>query len=228
MRTAAWLAVLLLLSVGAFAEDVAGPSSENALHFKVEIGGEKPKTVLGWFDESKGTGKGLDVVVLDLDGDGKAETRQALQKMQFDIGEGLKEMVQMQCAVAHEGAHWTLTYQDINAWRSADEEPLPPQYMFSCTVTKGGAMVAFGGGSTVKLHASAAAAAKAGPLRVGGKIAFDVSATTRGSDPLLNISVVDAGGNRLSQMRIRGKSVPPEFVLSVAGEQKLTGSAEYG
>ena len=220
MKPTVWLAVLLLLPFAAIADDAPPTPSEGALHFRVEFAGEKPRIVAGCFDAGK--------VHLDLDGDGKLEKTETLSKLTIGTTTGKKQITQLQFSVLHDERTWEVVFHDINAWRTEGEEPLPPQYMMAYTVIRGAAQAAFRGGGTVKLHGTADDARKEEPFRIGGKIAFEVSAGRRGPDALLNISVKDAGGLSLAQMRIRTKTIAPSFVLSEGGEEKQKGSAEYG
>jgi hypothetical protein len=78
------------------------------------------------------------------------------------------------------------------------------------------------------LHGSAEFAARADPVRLGGKLGFGVEAGRQGPKAILTITVEDEGGSRLSRAQAGQEMIAPAFVLSQEGKEVERGSAEYG
>jgi hypothetical protein len=227
MRSMLLVLALLLLAAGAMAEEVIKPKSDQALHFRIEVGLVKTKTVVGWFDESKGTGKGIDSVVLDLDGDGTPETRRVLPTHKMPPDYPYPEYVQMVIDLRHEGVHWNITYQDIHRYMEEGFDRPKQRFFSGWQITKGTAIASFSGGEP-RFYATAEEAAKAEPMRYGRDVTIEISAGTRGPGALLNVSVKDATGCSLGSMYTDTGPRKPRIRIVQEEKEKLTATAEYG
>jgi hypothetical protein len=218
---------LLLLAGGSAADEVLKPVSDDALHFRIEVGLKKAKTVAGWFDESKGTGKGIDVVVLDLDGDGAPETRRVLRKQKMPPDYPYPEFVQMVIDVRHEEARWNITFQDIHRYYPEGQEKPKQRFWFGWQLTKGDSMASFSGAEP-RFYGTAEEAAKADPMRLGQDLKFEVTAGTQGPGALLSVSVKDATGCSLGNMQAGTKFQKPRIRIVKDEKEVLSTTAEYG
>jgi hypothetical protein len=228
-RTA--LSVCLLLAVTAVAvggEPSFEPVSEQPLHFRMEVGVRPGYVVSGWLDESKGTGKGYDLAVLDLDGDGTFETKQpAATQKDYQTQKDVPKPV---VTIDREGAKWALDLYSLGRRRPTVKDGAVVTYI-KWTVTTD-AFYAYFINGRVTLHADAAKAKAAKPIRLGPPFSFDTGSAQRGPDALLRVGLKDGNGCTMRLARAGdGKTMPYRYIkvqLTSGEKQFLDTKATYG
>ena len=218
--------LLLALPAAALAADPPKPVSEKPLWFRVFFGTKPPKLVIGFLDESKGTGGGDDVAVVDLDGDGVPETRQTsdLRTVFFEDGREIEQSNTVPDLEVRVGEHVfhvefeSLGWTDLSAlsWLSVD-----------WSVHSGKAILQFRDGH-LGLSPTREAAKRSPPLRIGPPFHLRASADTLGPDATVQMMVEDAGGFELSGFFADGVERGPRVVLTRDGEEGGRAVAEYG
>jgi len=225
MRQLALAALVLCAAAGlAVADDAPTPVSDEAFHVRLAVGGESGRTIVGYIDESAGTGKGYDTAVLDLDGDGTPEASQTFGKtadrrtgeMRFDP----------KVKVEHDGVSLVLDLYSLAFRRPFGGEKQYPAYI-RWTATKGDLYAWFINGK-VAYHRTARDAAEADPIRLGGPFHFAVSTRTRGPEALVSVGLKDANGCTLRLYRKARTEVRPHFRLLSGDEAKVDTHAPYG
>jgi len=220
------LGIVCLLAGPALAGDEAvktyEPLSPKALHFRLEVGVEAGHVVTGWLDTRSDGGDGHDSFVLDLDGDGKAETVRTFPRVQ---DYRTKEMVyHPQIRVPHEGGEWMV---DLRYSRFQPAGETARQASIRWSVTKGDFYAWFINGR-VRFHTTAEAAAAAKPIRLGPPFHFQTGARTRGREALVTVGLKDAHGGTLRLARIGKGQLRPRITLTQAGEKRHEAWATYG
>ncbi|MHC4861285.1 MAG: hypothetical protein ACYTDY_14475, partial [Planctomycetota bacterium] len=161
------LAMLLLA-----AAPPAEPVSKEPLWFRIELGARTTRIVSGFLDESKGTGKGYDRAVVDLDGDGTPETVQK-GELSIDYGDGRVEEFEVpEIRVTHEGARWTLEFLAIGEKRPILEDGVA-RTGFDWTVEGEEAFAMFINGQ-ITLHDRVERARRTDPLSLGPPFRWEV------------------------------------------------------
>jgi hypothetical protein len=198
-------AFLLGLLVLGLATPIAGgeeaaPVSEKALWFRIVLGTEPEREVLGFLDETKGTGKGYDVAVVDGDGDGSPETRGS-HTLTIHWGPGREETHEQPAAsLEHAGRHWSLTFETYHSELSVGPG-LTTLVSFDWSAWAEETWVHFINGR-VRMYTSLEAARKARPNRLAAPFRWAVGVGTRGPSALVTAALDDAAGARL---RIAGR-----------------------
>ncbi|MBD3161785.1 MAG: hypothetical protein GF328_06735 [Candidatus Latescibacteria bacterium] len=221
-RAALALFALSLLASSVPAAAPAGPVSEEALHFRLEVGVEPGHVVSGWLDESGGTGEGYDSAALDLDGDGEADRRLSFPM----VTRGTRRMREVKIPIEHDGATFTFEPYSV-AYRRPPVADGAASIHIRWAVTKGDRYCWFINGNVV-LHTDPDAARKARPIRLGPPFRFEVSATTRGPEALVRAGLKDSQNSTLRLTREGGKEVRMEVRLERNGEVCLDVPARYG
>jgi hypothetical protein len=217
------LAAVLLLAAAAVAE-TEGPRA----HFRVELGGETTRVVSGWFEGPGGDGYLYGHVVLDLDGDGRPETRRELPRTQWYAGPNeVRSFLQAAFDVDHDGWTWHLTFDQLHDPGLRCEENGRLSTTVSWMVTKGDASVHFrGGGAGAWL--SARRAAEEPPVKVGAPFRFTIASRTEGPQALVDVALLDRGGSKLSQASVGKSDRAPFLGLARDGVPVLGHDVEYG
>jgi len=219
-------AILAILAVFGAAAAEAGPRarpvSGEPLHFRVEIGGRAPVSFAGWFDEGRGTGRGYDVVALDLDGDGRPESVTDLRNPRItgrttDVGAGAFE-------VRKGGAVYVLEFHELLRRRPVGKTI---HTVLRWSVEKDGTHAWFSSGR-VRLHRTAAAARAASPILLGGPLRLRTGVEVRGTETLLRLEVLDRSGCGLKGLWRGDREIRPEVRLLSGGVERLFARTEYG
>jgi hypothetical protein len=218
--------LLLLLAGTASADEAVKPVSEEPLWLRVEIGSKARRILTCFLDESKGTGKGYDRAVVDLDGDGTPETVQK-GELSIDYGDGRVEEFEVpEIRVTHEGRKWTLEFFEI-----AEERPKLTAGIARCgfdwTVEGEDAIAVFIFGR-LTLHAGLEQARKADPVRLGPPFEWVVTPKERGPHPMLSVAVRDATGLTLRVAGRGEEEARPRVRVSNDEGVDLTLDGEYG
>lgn len=214
--------LVLLFATIAVAEEAPTPVSDNALHFRLLVGAEKPLAVAGWLDETKGTGTGYDTAFLDLDGDGVAETRQDYGM--WRARPNLPERPDAKITITHEGAEWLV---DLRYSQLAVNDGVAQPYI-RWSVTKGTEFYAWFINGRVKFYTDRAAAAAADAIRMGPPFHFQTGTRVRGRQALVNIGLKDSNGCTLRLARKDGRQVQPHLRLLKDAEEVFQTPASYG
>jgi hypothetical protein len=209
-----FVAGCLLLAFPAFAvaEDDAGP-----LHFRLALGTGGDDLVEGRLLPPAEPDDGVRVVLLDLDGDGEAETRKELRE-RFDrrAGRNVRDP-----RVSFDRGEATFTLE-LDALASGRDALGPGATMVHWSAAAGGLYVRFENAPLV-LHADAGAARAAEPFRLGGPFALRVEASTRGPSPTVGVSLAGPNGGGICLVRRDGKDVRPAVTVLADGEAKASG-----
>jgi hypothetical protein len=214
--------LLLLLAPTALADEAPQPTSENAIYLRLMVGIETPKLVTGFMDESKGTGTGYDIALLDLDGDGSPETRQVFGTYQVPRTE--RTAPDPKIRITHEDCEFVL---DLRYSRFTPVKGVAATYI-RWSVTKGSGFYAWFINGRVNFFTSAEEAAKADPIKMGPPFHFETGTRTRGREGLVTIGLKDANGCTLRLARKDGKQVAPQIKLMQDGEEVYQTQASYG
>lgn len=215
---------LLLFAAGALADEAAPPPRAEPLHFRLEIGVEEPLAVAGYLDETGGTGTGYDVARLDLDGDGVFETEQP-----FAAGTDprtKREFRDAKITVEKDGATWQIDLYALRFRRPTIEDGRADA-TFRWSVTKGDFYAWFINGR-IPLFTSAKAAAEEMPVILGRNFAFEVTATTRGPQALLNVGLKDPNGGTLRLARVGKEERAPSATLDQCCCERVEVNLSYG
>ena len=155
------------LAGSALAEELPRPVSERARHFRLVLGVDDILIVVGYLDESMGTGKGYDRAVLDLDSDG---TPESVQEFTSDVTcLGIESGTPLPfLRLFHDGADYEFTI--LGALTSS---PRDGTWHSSWSIRKGGLRVSFMS-SRAPLYDSAKAAREGKPIRMGIQFALDL------------------------------------------------------
>jgi hypothetical protein len=215
------LGVLCLLGAVSSAEEALTPVSKDALHFRLEVGVRPGHIITGWLDTRGDGGESFDSVVLDADGDGKVETVTTFGKVTDYRTKA--EIYNPQVVVEREDAKWVLDLRYSRFQKTADGTHTYIRW----SVTKGGFYAWFINGKTM-FHATAEAAAKAKPLRMGPPFHFETTTSTQGTKGLVNIGLKDANGCTMRLARLDKGEVRPQVRLIQNGEQRFEEHAAYG
>jgi len=221
------LTVCLLLAVAALAAGVETsiePVSKEPLHFRLEVGARPGHVVTGWIDESKGTGEGYDLAVLDLDGDGVFETKQVFGTQKNYTTQ--KQVPKPVIAIEREGARWALDVYSLGMRRPAIKDGSLVTYV-RWSVTKGDFYAWFINGR-VTLYTDAAKAKAAPTIRLGPPFTFDTGSATRGADALVRIGLKDGLGCTMRLARIGREQRRIEVALRAGEKEMLSTHAQYG
>jgi len=224
-RIALPVCLLLALTVAAVAgEPETKPLPEQPLHFRLEVGVRPGHVVAGRLEESKGPGKGYDLALLDLDGDGVFETKQAAGTQQ---DYATKAMVpKPTITVEHEGARWVLDLYSLGRVRPAIGGDSVVTYVRWSVTTE--ALYAWFINGRVTLHTDAAKAKAADPIRLGPPFKFDTGSSMRGPDALVRVGLKDGLGCTMRLAR-SGSDQRNIKVQLRAGEKTLVDThAKYG
>lgn len=222
MKTPLLAAILLALAPAALAGEEVPPPTPHAMGFHFVVGVEKTKRVTGWFDRTRG--EKYDLVVLDLDGDGTAETRIDLPGQSYGVGEDKQVFVRTEFGLDHEGARWQVMILGLN--EELPDDPDRPKHLLYWSVTKDEFMAAFGGGAADL--GLLAGKRESHPVRLGGPFRFEARARAQGMETVLEVSLKDGTGGSLTAAHRNGESVRPGVVLAQKGERKLATHVEYG
>jgi hypothetical protein len=216
-------AVLLAAVAPGLAEEPPAPAAPaDTVCFRVEVG-LKPGRIVDVELQFDGTGACV-AAVLDLDGDGKLETKQEFaespdprtQRMTRDSkvrvvdadGEWVLDLYSYKFARspasargAQTYAHWSVTKGDFYAWFI--NVPLA-------------------------VHPTLEAARAAKPFRLGPPLTFATGASLRGRSALVNVGLKDANGGTLRLARRGNVEVRPEVKLVAGDKEVFSASATYG
>ncbi len=219
------LALVFLAGAGpASASGDLAPVSEQALHFRAEVGVEPGHIVCGWLDESKGTGKGYDTAVLDTDGDGKGDERQVFPLQENRVTK--KRVPRPTITFQADGAVWTLDLYSLGYRRPNLSSGKVETYL-RWSVRKDGLYAWFINGKTT-LYTDREAAARSRPVRLGPPFRFEVGATTRGMQSLVRVGLKDGNGCTMRLARVDGAERRIRVVLRSGEKEVLAVTAEYG
>ncbi len=205
----------LLLVAPATPSETIHAVSKQACYFGLLVGPEPGRLVVGFVDESKGTGTGFDVFALDLDGDGSLERRGALGIQELD-----------EDWICHEFA-----FRDGDSEYRVEFDGLGPGALRTVgvgwTISRGDHSAIFINGRAV-LSNSPLVAAFLPRIRLGGPYRFDLTTGQRGPDPIVNVALRDTMGCTL-RLAVSG---PEEKWITLAlrrsGNAVLEATAEYG
>ncbi len=214
--------ILSILAPLAIADDPAGPVSDNAVYLRLLVGIGKPMLVTGYLDETKGTGKGYDAAFLDLDGDGKFETRQDFGT--YTLPTNGEERPDPKIRIQHEDCDWVL---DLRYSRFTPVDGVA-QASIRWTVTRGEEFYAWFINGRVKFHTDPEAAAAAEPIRMGPPFTFKIGTRTEGRQGLVSVGLMDMNGCTLRLARQDGQVVSPTLKLFQDGTEVLLTQASYG
>ena len=200
---------LCLIALPSFAQDPPTPVSRKARFFRVVMGTSEKLTVAGFVDESKGTGKGYDRAVLDLDGDG---TPEAVRK--------ISEPAVLR--LHHAGAVYTLTVHGLGdrVWRNET-------FHSSWTVCRDGLLLSFMSGRA-PLYASPKDAMTRKPIRLGGPFRYEVRSRIEGPKAVLSVRLEDAMGGNLNGARRPNRIERIRVRLERPGTAPWEGRPDYG
>jgi hypothetical protein len=200
------------------------PLSEEPLHFRLEVGVQPGHIVSGWLDESKGTGTGFDMAVLDLDGDGRYETKQSFgTQLNYTTKKQVPKPV---VTIEHEDATWVFDLNSLGFRRPYLKAGTYSAYM-KWSVTKGDFYAWFINGRTT-LTTDRMTAQKAPPIRLGPPFSFTAAGATKGAEALLRFGVKDGNGCTMRLARVGKVQRRPEVVLSAEGKEVEKATATYG
>jgi hypothetical protein len=218
------IVTLLLTSLSAgttFAEELLRPVSERAKHFRLVLGVEDLLTVVGYLDESTGTGKGYDRAVLDLDSDGTPESVQEftsdLTCLGIERGTPLPFL-----RLFHDGADYEFTI--LGALTSS---PRDGTWHSSWSIRKGGQRVSFMS-SRAPLHDSAKAARDGKPIRLGPPFTFEFRTRIEGPRAVLDVKLKGPMGGNLDRAHRHRKTVKIRVELRKGPEVVSEGELDYG
>jgi hypothetical protein len=224
------LLVALLAAGSAVAGDVARPVSSGALHFGLLVGPSPGRLVVGFLDESRGTGRGYDLAVLDLDGDGRPETRRPMSVQKYDddwIVHGFSFTV--------DGRDYTLELDGLAPgplrtvhvdWTVSwtDETTIP---IHGIRVPWGHWTAVFINGTTA-LSSFPLAAPFLPRIRLGPPFRFCLEQGRRGPDPVLTVTFLDSLGASL-RLAYRGRDEIGITLRLMRGDDVvLEADGEYG
>jgi len=228
------LTVCLLLAVTAVAvggepapAPTAAPISEQPLHFRIEVGVRPGYVVSGWLDESKGTGEGYDLVLLDLDGDGTFETKQVAPTQKNYQTQ--KDVPKPTITIDREGAKWALDLYSLGQRRPTVKGDSLATYVKWTVRTE--ELYAYFINGRVTLYADAAKAKAAKPIRLGPPFTFDTGSSQRGPDALLRVGLKDGNGCTMRLARDNAGKGPYRYIkvqLHSGEKQFLDTNATYG
>jgi hypothetical protein len=226
MRVLLSLGTLCLLASLAPAEEALVPVSPNAVHFRLEVGLEPGHVVAGWLDVRGESGTEFDAAVLDLDADGEPETVQPFGMVKDYRTQ--KNVRHPKIAIERDGVKWEL---DLRYSGLVPSQPRLNTYI-RWSATKGDLYAWFINGR-VLFHATAEAAAKAKPVRLGPPFHFEVGTRQRGAQALARVGLKDANGctMRLARQRTeRGnvRELKIKVRLTQDGETRYETWASYG
>lgn len=186
------VALLLTLCIDpTLANDRPRVISEWAQHFSLVVGAKDPRTVLGFFDESAGSGKGYDRAVLDLDGDGIPESVQDFSSAHVFTGGPQGPAATLH--VKHDGATFWLTIYGLS-----DRGPARADYHSSWTVEKDGVAASCMSCRT-PLYTTPEAAREGKPIRMGPPVSFDVRPRIEGPKAVLAVTLEGPMGGNLNR-----------------------------
>jgi len=223
------LAVCLLFTITlpAVAEEaqpkpVVTPVSSNARWFRLVVGGEKPRTIVGFVDESRGTGKGYNRFVIDWDGNGTPEAIFAFPPARdWETGKFVPSpTLKLRMGETRLGLElYGLAFPE-------EGEGGERRVWMNWTVREGAFSARFINGQG-RLYPSADAAERGTPIHLGPPFRFDVNSTTRGPEALISVGLKDAND---ATLRVAGNETERKIsVRLTAGENvKLDTTAEYG
>jgi hypothetical protein len=224
------LGLVLFVADTARAADTIRPASSNAKYFGLLIGPEPGRLVVGFLDESKGTGRGFDLAVLDLDGDGRPETRHGLAIHKYD-----DDWINYKFEFVVDEVEYTLDLDDLAPGRLqivsvrwtiswAERTVIPINGM---TIQWGHWTVLFVNGGVV-LADSPLAAAFMPRIRLGPPFRYEFSMGLRGPDPVLNVALLDVQGLTMRFAYDESKEVPIALTLRRGKEVVLEATSDYG
>jgi hypothetical protein len=195
--------------------------SEDALHFRVEIGREPGHVVHVVLDESAGIRTGYDTALLDQDGDGTFEGRQTFEEKKDYRDNTFRDA---KISFTHDDATWALELISFKYSRPAMKDgTLTTSVRWS--VTREDFHVWFINGRTT----FAADVERAGTVRMGPPFHFEASAATKGPKALALVGLKDQNGCTLRLARGEGnRQLRPEIRLLAGGEEKFKAYASYG
>jgi hypothetical protein len=193
------------------------------LHFRLEIGREATIVVEARLVASPGSATGYDTVLLDLDGDGKPETRRPIgERVHLRTKRTVRDV---RIPIRHEGAIFTL---ELDALKS----PVSARALAAGTtevhwsVHAGGLYVRFLE-SPLTLHSRAEDVRSVAPFRMGPPLSFVLETRTRGPNPTVETDLRDPNGGSLAMVVRDGKEVRPEVKVLAAGEEKIAARPGY-
>lgn len=213
--------LLLLLALPAVGEELARPVSDQVRFFRLVVGDEKPLTVLGFIDESGGTGRGYDRAVLDLDGDGVPESLQEFTSLEPFFGEGERAPLVF-LRIVHGEATYELTVHGLSgpARRSGD-------YHSSWSVRRAGLALSFMS-SRSPLHDSLEQAKTGKPIRLGGPFRFRARTRIEGPNAVLDVNLQDSMAGELNGATRQGKKEQIRVRLLRGEDLVEEGRLDYG
>jgi len=216
--------ILAVLGSAAAEEPASGPRSGEPLYFRLEVGVQPGHIVSGWLDESRGTGTGYDTAMLDLDGDGKYETKQTFGTQLNHTTK--KQVPKPVVTIRHEDATWVFDLYSLG-FRRPDLKSGTYRTYIRWSVTKGDFYAWFINGN-VTLTTDRKRADEAPPIRLGPPFSFTASGATKGTDALLRFGVKDGNGCTMRLARMGKVQRRPEIVLSADGQEVSKATAAYG
>jgi hypothetical protein len=216
------LGIVCLASAARAAEERLEPRSPEAIHFRLEIGVKPGHVVAGWLDTRGEAGEGFDSAVLDLDGDGRAETVQTFPEMRDYRTETM--MPHPQVVVEHEGGRWQLDLR-YSRFRPAGETAREATIRW--VLTKGDFYAWFINGRAT-FHTTAEAASAAEPIRMGPPFRFQTGTRTRGRQALVTVGLKDVNGGTLRMAKIGRGELRPHVEIIDDGETRYEAWARYG
>ncbi len=209
--------VILLLAASSRAGESIRPASRHANYLGLLVGPHPGRLVVGWIDESKGTGQGHDLVVLDLDGDGRPETRRPLEVETLDVSWILHRF-----SFEHEAKTYHVEFDGLAGPGSSPR-------LVSCdwTVLTSTESATFISGLAL-LTTSPLAAAFLPRIRLGPPFRFEVTTGIQGPDPILSVSLLDAMGGTLRLANREMEEIRPTVTLRRGDTLLLEATGEYG
>jgi hypothetical protein len=226
VRAAIFLTVIFLLGGKSVSAGESSPVSKRPLHFRIEVGVEPVKEITGYLDETQGTGKGYDVAVCDLDGDGKPEHRGS-RVVKYHVGTPVwAEVTQPAIKFEHAGRSFAIYLNTFWGQKEipADGTALVP---LAWDAAREDGLVEFKRG-TCRAYLDLAAARKAKPVRIGPPFHWVIGTRVRGPHAFVTAALSDESGTRLSFGRRDGATIRPTVRILSEDGPAVTILGDYG
>jgi hypothetical protein len=220
-RIAICLLVAALFAAPALADEPPRPVSKRAKFFRLVVGADDPLTALGFIDESRGTGRGFDRAVLDLDGDGVPESVQEFVGIEPFLVDGAT-VPQVFLRVRHGEATYHLTVYGLY-----DPPRRSGDYHSAWSVSRTDLVLSFMS-SRAPLHDSLAKAKAGKPIRLGGPFTFRARTRVEGPKAVLDVSLRDPMRGNLNAVVRKGVKEHIRVRICRGEAVVAEGRVEYG